>query len=93
MGRLFGSELAVVNLAFVMAYTFANVVAPPASGLATGIIGADGLMMVVLVVAASFMLLVLIRRREFYCRFLPVLSQRVTWSRCRPKRSSTRPRL
>lgn len=66
MGRRYaGGELAVVNAAFVMAYTFANVVAPPASGLAMDIIGADGLMIVALVVAASFMLLVLMRRREF----------------------------
>jgi len=66
MGRRYaGGELAVVNAAFVMAYTFANVAAPPASGLAMDLVGADGLMMVALVVAASFTLLVFLRRREF----------------------------
>jgi MFS family permease len=66
MGRRYaGGELAVVNAAFVMAYTFANVAAPPASGLAMDVIGADGLMLVALAVAASFTLLVFVRRREF----------------------------
>ena len=66
MGRRYaGGELAVVNAAFVMAYTFANVAAPPASGFAMDTIGADGLMIVALVVAASFTLLVFARRREF----------------------------
>ena len=66
MGRRYaGGELAVVNAAFVMAYTFANVAAPPASGLAMDVIGTDGLMLVALAVAASFTLLVFLRRREF----------------------------
>ncbi|WP_374377760.1 MFS transporter [Dongia sp.] len=66
MGRRYsGGELAVVNAAFVMAYTFANVSAPPASGLAMDIIGPHGLMIVALAVAASFTLLVLARKREF----------------------------
>ncbi|MDY0872736.1 MFS transporter [Dongia rigui] len=66
MGRRYaGGELAVVNAAFVMAYTFANVAAPPASGLAMDVIGTNGLMLVALAVAASFTLLVFLRRREF----------------------------
>jgi MFS family permease len=66
MGRRYaGGELAVVNAAFVMAYTFANVLGPPTSGLARDLIGADGLMLVALAVAVSFTLLVFVRRREF----------------------------
>ncbi len=66
MGRRFsGGELAVVNAAFVMAYTFANVVAPPVAGFAMHLLDPHGLMVVALIVAASFTLLVLARRREF----------------------------
>jgi MFS family permease len=66
MGRRYaGGELAVVNAAFVMAYTCANVTAPPLSGLAMEILDPHGLMVVALVVAAAFTLLVLARRREF----------------------------
>jgi hypothetical protein len=66
MGRRFtGGELAIVNAAFVMAYTLANIVAPPAAGFAMDLINPHGLMIVALVVAASFCALVLARKREF----------------------------
>ena len=66
MGRRFtGGTLAVVNAAFVMAYTFANIVAPPVAGLAMDSMDPHGLMLVAIIFAVSFTLLVTWRRREF----------------------------
>jgi hypothetical protein len=66
MGRRFtGGTLAVVNAAFVMAYTFANIVAPPVAGSAMDAMDPHGLMLVAIIVASSFTLIVTLRRREF----------------------------
>jgi hypothetical protein len=66
MGRRYsGGTLAVVNAAFVMAYTFANIVAPPIAGSAMDLMNPHGLMLVALIVAVSFTLLVALRRAEF----------------------------
>lgn len=66
MGRRFtGGYLVIINAAFVMVYTFANIVAPPLAGVAIEFWNPHGLMLVALVVAASFTLLVVLRRREF----------------------------
>lgn len=66
MGRRFtAGELAVANAAFVMAYTFANVTAPPVAGYAMDIVNPQGLMMLALLIALGFTLLVWRRRGEF----------------------------
>lgn len=67
MGRRYGGgELVVINAAFVMTYTCANIVAPPVAGFAMEHIwNPHALMVVGLLVAAGFTLLVLLRRKEF----------------------------
>lgn len=66
MGRRYtGGTLAVVNAAFVMAYTFANIVAPPIAGIAMDAVDPHGLMIVAFIVAAGFTGLVFVRRAEF----------------------------
>ena len=67
MGRRFsGGELVVINAAFVMVYTGANIVAPPVAGFAMeNIWNPHALMVVGLLVAAAFTLLVATRRKEF----------------------------
>lgn len=66
MGRRYtGGQLVMINAAFVMVYTFANVVGPPIGGASIDIWGANGVMVMALVVAAAFTLLVMARRREF----------------------------
>lgn len=66
MGRRYtGGYLVMINAAFVMVYTFSNVVGPPIGGAAIDWVGPNGLMVVALVVAALFTLLVAARRKEF----------------------------
>lgn len=67
MGRRYtGGQLVVINAAFVMTYTCANIVAPPAAGFAMEHIwNPHALMAVALLVAAGFTVLVLLRRKEF----------------------------
>lgn len=67
MGRRFtGGALVVINAAFVMAYTFANIVMPPVAGFAMeGIWDPHAVMVVALLVAAGFTLLIWRRRGEF----------------------------
>jgi MFS family permease len=55
MGRYFtGSSLAVANAAFVMTYTFANVIGPPVAGYAFDLWKPHGLMLVSFAVALIF---------------------------------------
>ena len=67
MGRRFsGGELVVINAAFVMVYTGANIVAPPVAGYAMEKVwDPHALMVVALLVAVGFTLLVALRRKEF----------------------------
>ncbi|MBL8711067.1 MAG: MFS transporter, partial [Rhodospirillaceae bacterium] len=66
MGRRFtGGQLAIVNAAFVMAYTFANVAAPPVAGYAMNLLDPQGLMVFALLSALAFTAIVWWRRREF----------------------------
>jgi len=67
MGRRFsGGELVVINAAFVMVYTGANIVAPPVAGYAMeNVWDPHALMVVALLVALGFTLLVALRRKEF----------------------------
>jgi MFS family permease len=67
MGRRFtGGELVNINAAFVMVYTFANMVTPPISGFAMeDIWNPHALMAVALLVASGFTLLAFLRRKEF----------------------------
>jgi MFS family permease len=66
MGRRYtGGRLVMINAAFVMVYTFSNVVGPPSGGAAIDLWGPDGLMVVALVVAVVFTILVALRRKEF----------------------------
>ena len=67
MGRRFtGGELVGINAAFVMVYTFANIVAPPLAGFAMeNIWNPHAVMVVALLVAVGFTLLVWRRPKEF----------------------------
>lgn len=66
MGRRYsGGYLVLINAAFVMVYTLANIVAPPLSGSAIELWNPHGLMVVALLIAASYTLLIVVRRKEF----------------------------
>lgn len=66
MGRRFsGGYLVMINAAYVMVYTLANIVAPPMAGSAIDLWNPHGLMVVAATIAAAFTLLIVVRKKEF----------------------------
>ena len=66
MGRRFtGGYLVMINAAYVMVYTLANIVAPPLAGSAIKLWNPHGLMIVAMAIAAGFTLLIIVRKKEF----------------------------
>jgi MFS family permease len=61
--RFKGGTLAGANAAFVMVYTFANIAAPPAAGLAIKAWDPHGLLALMFALSAGFFVLLALRRR------------------------------